>query len=81
MESNNDRLLGQLLANQKALLNTVAKLEAKIDAQAAEIAELKTTISNLKAGGRALLWVAGLMGTIIGVVSNWAWKIYLANNP
>ena len=68
--------LGRLIANQKILLKTVAKLEVKIDAQAAEIHELKTTIASLRAGGRVLFWVAGTLGAGLAMATNWAWRIW-----
>jgi len=76
MVAEKDRLLGRLVATQETLLRTVEKLEAKIDAQAAEIQDLKSTITSIRAGGRVLLWVAGALGTFLGFIVTSALRIW-----
>lgn len=77
--NDNQRLLGRLIANQEVLLKTVEKLEQKIDAQAAEIQALKTTITTLRAGGRVLLWVSGVLGSAAGAIGLWTWRFWQAS--
>ena len=78
MVDRHSQQLGKLIANQEALLKTVEKLERKIDSQATEIQDLKMTIANIRAGGRALLWAAGALGAVLSFMSTWAWRFWQA---
>lgn len=77
-----DRLLGQLEANQSTLMDAISKLEQKIqdmDSSAskerselnARVRRLERAWRDIRIGTRIVLWVAAAIGSAIGAIGTW----------
>lgn len=77
-----DRLLGQLEANQRSLLEAISELKQQIrdmDASTtqayselnARVERLERAWRDIRIGTRIVLWVAAAIGSAIGAIGTW----------
>ena len=87
--SDQDRLLGQLEANQNSLMEAISQLKQDIkdmDASAtkanselnARVKRLEQAWRDIRIGTRIVLWVAAAIGSAIGAIGTWIINIMKA---
>lgn len=87
--SDQDRLLGQLEANQRSLLEAISELKQQIrdmDASTAQsnselnarVRRLERAWRDIRIGTRIVLWVAAAIGSAIGAIGTWIINIMKA---
>ena len=87
--SDQDRLLGQLEANQTSLLKAIDELKQQINdmdastTQAyselnARVMRLERAWRDIRIGTRIVLWVAAAIGSAIGAIGTWIINIMKA---
>lgn len=59
-----ERDIGALEAQVEAMVKQMDRLEAKVD-------DLTATMHEFQGGKKAMLWVAGTLGAILGLLAKW----------